>query len=82
MCNVNDYGVNYLCQSLPFGGVNVCLIKAKKGAQQLAGRGRPGCANESLTLVAETESPGSTPISPRSPALTALLALRACVAAA
>ena len=23
MCNVNDYGVNYLCQSLPFGGVNV-----------------------------------------------------------
>lgn len=21
MCNVNDFGVNYLCQSLPFGGV-------------------------------------------------------------
>ena len=21
MCNLNDFGVNYLCQSLPFGGV-------------------------------------------------------------
>jgi acyl-CoA reductase-like NAD-dependent aldehyde dehydrogenase len=23
MSNINDFGVNYLCQSLPFGGVNV-----------------------------------------------------------
>ena len=25
MCNLNDFGVNYLCQSLPFGGVKVWL---------------------------------------------------------
>ena len=25
MCNINDFGVNYLCQSLPFGGVKVCI---------------------------------------------------------
>lgn len=23
MCNINDFGINYLCQSLPFGGVKV-----------------------------------------------------------
>lgn len=23
MCNINDFAVNYLCQSLPFGGVKV-----------------------------------------------------------
>lgn len=37
MCNVNDYGVNYLCQSLPFGGVNVRLIRATRAARR-----RPG----------------------------------------
>ena len=26
MCNLNDFGVNYLCQSLPFGGVKVHQI--------------------------------------------------------
>ena len=25
MCNINDFGVNYLCQSLPFGGVKVSV---------------------------------------------------------
>ena len=25
MSNVNDFAVNYLCQSLPFGGVKVCV---------------------------------------------------------
>ena len=23
MCNINDFGINYLCQSLPFGGVKI-----------------------------------------------------------
>ncbi len=23
MCNINDFGINYLCQGLPFGGVKV-----------------------------------------------------------
>lgn len=23
MCNINDFGINYLCQALPFGGVKV-----------------------------------------------------------
>ena len=23
MCNINDFGCNYLCQSLPFGGCKV-----------------------------------------------------------
>jgi aldehyde dehydrogenase (NAD+) len=30
MSNVNDFGVNYLCQGLPFGGVKVCIFLKQK----------------------------------------------------
>ena len=40
MCNLNDFGVNYLCQSLPFGGVNA------SGFDRFAGiEGLRGCCN-------------------------------------
>ena len=40
MCNLNDFGVNYLCQSLPFGGVNI------SGFDRFAGiEGIRGCCN-------------------------------------
>jgi aldehyde dehydrogenase (NAD+) len=40
MMNLNDFGVNYLCQSLPFGGVNI------SGFDRFAGiEGLRGCCN-------------------------------------
>lgn len=40
MMNLNDYGVNYLCQSLPFGGVSI------SGFDRFAGvEGLRGCCN-------------------------------------
>ena len=40
MTNLNDFGVNYLCQSLPFGGVNA------SGFDRFAGiEGIRGCCN-------------------------------------
>jgi hypothetical protein len=37
MCNVNDFAVNYLCQSLPFGGVNVSGFDRFAGPEGLRG---------------------------------------------
>jgi aldehyde dehydrogenase (NAD+) len=37
MCNVNDYGVNYLCQSLPFGGVRISGFDRFAGVEGLRG---------------------------------------------
>ncbi|EGD79685.1 aldehyde dehydrogenase [Salpingoeca rosetta] len=37
MCNVNDYGVNYLCQSLPFGGVKISGFDRFAGVEGLRG---------------------------------------------
>lgn len=40
MMNLNDFGVNYLCQSLPFGGINI------SGFDRFAGiEGIRGCCN-------------------------------------
>lgn len=46
MCNMNDFGVNYLCQALPFGGVKI------SGFDRFAGvEGLRGCCNvRSVTL--------------------------------
>ena len=35
MCNVNDFGVNYLVQSLPFGGVKHSGHGREKGFMSL-----------------------------------------------
>eukprot|EP01134_Creolimax_fragrantissima_P005088 CFRG5088T1 len=37
MCNINDFGVNYLCQSLPFGGVNISGFDRFAGPEGLRG---------------------------------------------
>jgi len=37
MCNINDFGVNYLCQSLPFGGVNISGFDRFAGIEGLRG---------------------------------------------
>merc|ERR1719231_1518689 len=37
MCNLNDFGVNYLCQSLPFGGVNISGFDRFAGIEGLRG---------------------------------------------
>eukprot|EP00730_Choanoeca_flexa_P009643 TRINITY_DN12733_c0_g1_i1.p1 TRINITY_DN12733_c0_g1~~TRINITY_DN12733_c0_g1_i1.p1 ORF type:complete len:614 (+),score=136.64 TRINITY_DN12733_c0_g1_i1:56-1897(+) len=45
MCNINDYGVNYLCQSLPFGGVNISGFDRFAGVEGLRGC----CLTRSIT---------------------------------
>ncbi|TPX44192.1 hypothetical protein SeLEV6574_g04650 [Synchytrium endobioticum] len=37
MANVNDFGINYLCQSLPFGGIGVSGIDRFAGVEGLRG---------------------------------------------
>ncbi|EME29791.1 Aldehyde dehydrogenase 22A1 [Galdieria sulphuraria] len=37
MCNINDFGVNYLCQSLPFGGTKASGSDRFSGAEGLRG---------------------------------------------
>ncbi|TPX38320.1 hypothetical protein SmJEL517_g00308 [Synchytrium microbalum] len=37
MANVNDFGINYLCQSLPFGGVGISGIDRFAGVEGLRG---------------------------------------------
>ncbi|EDQ87590.1 uncharacterized protein MONBRDRAFT_33244 [Monosiga brevicollis MX1] len=37
MCNINDFGVNYLCQALPFGGVNISGFDRFAGVEGLRG---------------------------------------------
>lgn len=37
MTNVNDFGVNYLCQGLPFGGVNISGFDRFAGVEGLRG---------------------------------------------
>jgi len=37
MCNVNDFAVNYLCQSLPFGGVKISGFDRFAGPEGLRG---------------------------------------------
>lgn len=37
MCNINDFGVNYLCQSLPFGGVKISGFDRFAGIEGLRG---------------------------------------------
>jgi acyl-CoA reductase-like NAD-dependent aldehyde dehydrogenase len=46
MCNINDFAVNYLCQSLPFGGVNDSGFDRFAGAEGLRGN----CLVRSLTV--------------------------------
>ncbi|KAJ3277301.1 Meiotic Sister-Chromatid recombination aldehyde dehydrogenase, partial [Borealophlyctis nickersoniae] len=38
MCNVNDFGVNYLCMCLPFGGVGLSGIDRFSGVEGLRGQ--------------------------------------------
>eukprot|EP00158_Paraphelidium_tribonemae_P005328 Partr_v1_DN27282_c0_g1_i1_m39045 putative Aldehyde dehydrogenase len=45
MCNVNDFGVNYLCQSLPFGGVKLSGFGRFAGVEGLRGE----CTLKSIT---------------------------------
>ncbi|KNC76592.1 hypothetical protein SARC_10917 [Sphaeroforma arctica JP610] len=45
MCNINDFGVNYLCQSLPFGGINTSGFDRFAGPEGLRGN----CALRSIT---------------------------------
>lgn len=37
MCNINDFGINYLCQSLPFGGVKISGFDRFAGREGLRG---------------------------------------------
>eukprot|EP00050_Salpingoeca_kvevrii_P014418 m.35957 g.35957 ORF g.35957 m.35957 type:complete len:608 (+) comp5753_c0_seq1:41-1864(+) len=37
MCNINDFAVNYLCQSLPFGGVKISGFDRFAGIEGLRG---------------------------------------------
>ena len=37
MCNINDFAVNYLCQSLPFGGVKISGFDRFAGPEGLRG---------------------------------------------
>eukprot|EP00048_Salpingoeca_helianthica_P022188 m.16885 g.16885 ORF g.16885 m.16885 type:complete len:600 (-) comp6996_c0_seq1:1932-3731(-) len=37
MCNINDFGINYLCQSLPFGGVKISGFDRFAGIEGLRG---------------------------------------------
>eukprot|EP00047_Mylnosiga_fluctuans_P005047 m.238080 g.238080 ORF g.238080 m.238080 type:complete len:605 (+) comp13244_c0_seq1:33-1847(+) len=37
MCNINDFGINYLCQSLPFGGVKISGFDRFAGVEGLRG---------------------------------------------
>ena len=37
MCNVNDFGANYLCQGLPFGGIGISGIDRFAGVEGLRG---------------------------------------------
>ena len=38
MCNVNDFGANYLCQGLPFGGVGISGIDRFAGIEGIRGQ--------------------------------------------
>ncbi|RUP47288.1 Aldehyde/histidinol dehydrogenase [Jimgerdemannia flammicorona] len=46
MANVNDFGVNYLCQSLPFGGVGISGYGRFAGAEGLRGL----CVPKAVTI--------------------------------
>ncbi|KAI9012573.1 Aldehyde/histidinol dehydrogenase [Phycomyces nitens] len=46
MSNVNDFGVNYLCQSLPFGGVGISGYGRFAGAEGLRGL----CVPKAITV--------------------------------
>jgi acyl-CoA reductase-like NAD-dependent aldehyde dehydrogenase len=37
MCNINDFAINYLCQSLPFGGVKISGFDRFAGVEGLRG---------------------------------------------
>lgn len=37
MCNINDFGINYLCQALPFGGVKISGFDRFAGIEGLRG---------------------------------------------
>jgi acyl-CoA reductase-like NAD-dependent aldehyde dehydrogenase len=45
MCNINDFGINYLCQSLPFGGVKESGFGRFAGVEGL----RSECVEKSIT---------------------------------
>ena len=37
MCNINDFGINYLCQGLPFGGCKISGFDRFAGVEGLRG---------------------------------------------
>lgn len=39
--NINDFGVNYLCQALPFGGINISGVDCFAGVEGLKGNCYP-----------------------------------------
>ena len=45
MCNLNDFAVNYLCQSLPFGGVGLSGFDRFAGEEGVRG----GCYTRAIT---------------------------------
>lgn len=45
MCNLNDFAVNYLCQSLPFGGVGLSGFDRFAGEEGVRG----GCYTRAVT---------------------------------
>jgi len=45
MCNINDFAVNYLCQSLPFGGVKISGFDRFAGEEGLRGN----CLQRAIT---------------------------------
>lgn len=46
MTNVNDFAVNYLCQSLPFGGVGISGYGRFVSGLILLGQGFAGCSHD------------------------------------
>eukprot|EP00051_Salpingoeca_urceolata_P031567 m.12052 g.12052 ORF g.12052 m.12052 type:complete len:603 (-) comp4168_c0_seq2:214-2022(-) len=58
MCNVNDFGVNYLCQSLPFGGVKISGFDRFAGVEGLRGCCVPrAMTSDKLSFIRTTIPP-------------------------
>lgn len=58
MCNINDFAINYLCQSLPFGGTKISGFDRFAGVEGLRG-------NCLLRAKTEDRIPGVKTIIPR-----------------